>query len=152
MCCHFPFGTHFSRFSTNFLNLFFFSNEHKQTSWFQIIESIESTHTKLIGPWWKPDIHDIFLDIDSNEEIVRYLIDFDYFLWYMRLFCTCYWANPISIELLMLATQVPSPSPIFRILWTYMLLWVMSMFDIIFGCLDIDLICYDKKHDVCHIF
>ena len=26
------------------------------------------------------DIHDIFFDIDSNEEIVRYLIDFDSFL------------------------------------------------------------------------
>ena len=44
------------------------------------MELIESTHAKLIGPWWEPDIHDIFFDIDSNEEIVRYLIDFDSFL------------------------------------------------------------------------
>ena len=76
---------------------------------------------------------------------------FDSFLWYMWLFCTYYWANPVSIEVLMLATQVHSLSPIFKILWTYMSLCVMSMFDIIFGSLDVYLICYVKKHAVYHI-
>ena len=48
-----------------------------------MMELIKSTHAKLIGPWWEPDIHDIFFDIDLNEEIVWYLIDFDSSLWYI---------------------------------------------------------------------
>ena len=115
------------------------------------MEFIELTHAKLIWALVGLDILNIFFDNGSNEVFVWYLIDFDLFLWYMWLFCTCYWANPVSIEVLMLATQVHSLSPMFRILWTYMLLCVMSMFYIIFRCLDVYLICSDKKHVVYHI-
>ena len=94
---------------------------------------------------------DIFFDIGSNKVFVWYLIDFDSLLWYMWLFCTCYWVIPVPIEVLMLDTQVRFLSLVFRMLWTYMLLCVMSMFDIIFGCLDVYLICSDKKHVVYHI-
>ena len=101
------------------------------------------------------DILYIFSDIDSNEQIVRYLADFNCSLWYVwELFILVIELTLFSIEAFSLLPRyaLSLSHSLSKILRTCMLLKIISMFDVILGCLDVCLICLDKTNVVCYIF
>ena len=111
----FPFGMHFYNslwLSTIFL-IFSILNKHEQTSWFQTMEFIESTHAKSIRALeGGPDIHDILFNIVCLISSWFLIPLDDIHLWICFIFIVELPLFPM--EVLMPANQVRSSSPIFE--------------------------------------
>ena len=115
------------------------------------MEFIESTHAKstwtLVGG---PTFSNIFTNIDFKDDCLV----FNWF-WFLlekclNLFYICYWANLASHKGATSLLSRYSSSHFLRIPWTHVLLMTISIHDVIFGCLDICLICLNKTHVVCY--
>ena len=153
---------HYFLWFSNIFLIFLISNKHEQISWFQIMELIEPIHVKVI---WTLVGGMIFLTFFSTLIQIRWLLDIliDIYPPYANWDCFTLVIGLIlfSIEALMFANQVYLLHPTFqnsmnmhvfvihiyvwfhpwfprcRILWICMLLWSISMFDSILGCLDV---------------
>ena len=127
----------------DFQLIFLIFNKHEQTSWFQTMEFIESTHAKLIRALvgaqhsWYP-LPYCLLDI--------WLIFYSPWWYTWIFFVFIVEISLLPIEMWMLANQVRPFYPItLKFLWIGMFSWDMTMFDAIIDCLDACLIVFDEN-------
>ena len=109
---------------------------------------------KQFGPWW---------GIQHSWYLLWYWFkwgDCSIFDWLCFLFVNTWDYFILVIELTLFSIEAFSLLPrhalslshsLSKILWTCMLLKIISMFDIILGCLDVCLTCLDKMHVVYYI-
>ena len=116
------------------------------------MELIKPIHAKVI---WTlvggATSMNFFLDIDSNEVFAWYLIEIDPLHDTWVCFIAIFELTMLPIKALSLLLLYAIYHLIFRILWICILLWAISMFNSIIGCLNVCFICSNKMHVVCHI-
>ena len=126
--------------------IFLIFNKHEQTSWFQTMEFMESTHAKLIRALVRARHSWYLLQFCLLEMLIFY--SSRWYTWICFVFIV---ENTLVSHRGVLACHPGTlSSHIFflRTLWTCMLLMTISIFDVILECLDIWLICLNKTNVV----